>query len=357
MDDREKLVLKVLREALDLAPPERDRFVSRRCGDDAALHARVEDMLRGLGEDEVECPEPESASWLPDDRSPSDNEVEDPLIGSRLGVFRVIERIGRGGMGIVYRGEREGADFSQEVALKLIRRGFDFDDVQTRFLRERRILARLSHPNLARFIDGGVGADGRPWFALEFVRGAPISRWCDAQRFGIRERVRLFLDVCAAVQHAHTQLVVHRDLKPGNILVDDSGAVRLLDFGVAGLLSGEGGEGRHSTIGLRHAMTPEYAAPEQFGGDVGVAADVYALGVILYELVSGVLPYEFERGDLVRAERIVRETPPQSLTAAMSRESGLASSTSSSMDRSTARSPAFSAIDRLHARSTSLPIA
>ncbi|MBN8727726.1 MAG: serine/threonine protein kinase [Xanthomonadales bacterium] len=295
---------------MDSDPAQRLAFVRLHCASDAELEARVMALL--CDADAIDTEDAAGADALPD-------EPADPLVGQALGAFRVIERIGRGGMGVVYRGEREGADFSQEVALKLIRRGFDFDDIRMRFLRERRILARLDHPNLARFIDGGVAPDGRPWFALEFVRGEPISAWCDARRLGLRARVRLFLDVCAAVQHAHGQLVVHRDLKPGNILVDADGHVRLLDFGIARLLADE--ETAATTVlGGRSAYTPEYAAPEQFGGaPAGVATDVYALGVVLYELVTGVLPYELERHDAAATERTIRERPPQAPIQAITR--------------------------------------
>lgn len=323
MDEHEKQALQILRDALDTAPDERDDFVSQRCGADALLRARIDSLLRGIAEADI--------AEAPDDPDEglavARRDQADALIGAQLGAFRVVERVGRGGMGVVYRGVREGADFAQEVALKLIRRGFDFDDVQARFLRERRILARLAHPNLARFIDGGVAPDGRPWFALEFVHGEAITHWCDAQRLDLRARVKLFLDVCAAVQYAHTRLVVHRDLKPRNVLVDETGAVRLLDFGVAGLLAGDAEDAaKPSTIGRHHALTPEYAAPEQFAGEgVGVSVDVYALGVTLYELIAGVLPHAIDRADLAAAERAVREQPPQPAAQAILRGSNAAS--------------------------------
>jgi serine/threonine protein kinase len=303
-----RAALQLLREALDLdTDVERERLLVARCTDDPALAMRVRAMLARI-----------EAQGEFDDAGR--DEATDALVGTLLGPFRVLERIGRGGMGVVYRALREGEDFAQEVAIKLVRRGFDFDDVRARFLRERRILARLDHPHLARFIDGGVADDGRPWFALEFVRGAPITRWCDERRLGLQERVRLFLDVCAAVQYAHTQLVVHRDLKPANILVDAAGSVRLLDFGVAGLLRGDETATRITATGVHPAMTPEYAAPEQFdGGDVGVAADVYSLGVVFYELASGVLPFAADGRSRTAIERAVRETPPQSLAQAISR--------------------------------------
>lgn len=316
MAEHELEALRILRDALDTDPGERDSYLSLRCGDDTALRARVDALLRGIAAEEM-------ASMVASPTIAGD----DSLTGRMLGPFRVCERIGRGGMGVVYRGEREGSDFAQSVALKLIRRGFDFDDVHARFLHERRILARLSHPNIARFIDGGIADDGRPWFALEFVRGQTITHWCDQRLLGLKARIEVFLEVCAAVQYAHTQLVVHRDLKPGNVLVDERGTVRLLDFGIAKLLAGGDDSGSMPTAVGRHALTPEYAAPEQFtDAPVGVAADVYALGVLAYVLITGVAPYEFDRNDFAAARRSVLETPPSSLASAILRagsESGM----------------------------------
>ena len=299
----------ILRDALDLPDADREAWVRARCGDDQALSARLLRMLRAISDDvRDDAPDAEAG------------EIVDHMIGTRLGPFRVIGRIGKGGMGVVYRGRREEADFEQVVALKLVRRGFDFDDVRARFLRERRILARLDHPNLAHFIDGGIAPDGRPWFALEFVRGEAVTRWCDAERLDLRARVRLFLDVCAAVQYAHAQLVVHRDLKPANILVDGDGRVKLLDFGIARLLDDDDTAAPTTIAGAR-LLTPEYAAPEQFGGEAaGVATDVYALGVVLYELIAGTLPYTFDRHDLATAERAVREQRAQSPTQSIARD-------------------------------------
>jgi len=323
MDEREKNLWRIVRAAQDVDADARATFLDARCGGDATLRRDADIALAS-----IERREKEEASAAPratpassgDDEAESSRAEADALLDTRLGPFRLVERIGRGGMGVVYRGVREGEDFAQEVAVKLVRRGFDFDDVHARFLRERRILARLDHPNLARFIDGGVAPDGRPWFALEYVRGTSLVHWCDEHRLGLRERVRLFLEVCAAVQHAHAQLVVHRDLKPANILVDGDGHVRLLDFGIARLLEGEDEAG--ATIAGRYAFTPEYAAPEQFSsgagaGWAGVATDVYALGVVLYELLSGALPYALDRHDLVAAEHVVRNAPPLPLAGAI----------------------------------------
>ncbi|MEO7916926.1 MAG: serine/threonine-protein kinase [Dokdonella sp.] len=322
MVHRDVDALKIVRDALDTDLGERERYVESRCSGDPELQARVRSMLKRIRGDEWQDDERIVGDWNGSDTPSLEfRDPEDALIGTQLGPYCVVERVGRGGMGIVYRGLREGADFAQEVAIKLIRRGYDFDDVHARFLRERRILARLSHPNLARFIDGGVAAGGRPWFALEFVSGEPITSWCDHHRLSVRARLELLLDVCAAVQYAHTRLVVHRDLKPGNVLIDESGTARLLDFGVAGILAGDiDDDDLPSTFGSPHAMTPEYAAPEQFAGAAaGVPADVYSLGVLAYELITGVLPYSIDRNDRASAAQLAATVPPQPLANAISR--------------------------------------
>lgn len=310
--------LAIARLAMDEEPADRDEWVAARCGEDAELGERVRRLLGRL--DDIDDQGRGHADPLPGDQE--ETAGHDVLLGQKLGSFRVMERIGRGGMGVVYRGLREAGDLQQEVALKLIRRGFDFDDTHARFLRERRILARLDHPNLARFIDGGLSDDGRPWFALEFVRGQRITAWCDQRRLTIRQRVELFLDICNAVQYAHSQLVVHRDLKPDNILVDQNGCVRLLDFGIARLLGDEEQGLTVTREGTAYAMTPDYAAPEQFSGAaVGVAADIYALGAVLYKLVTDVPPIALDRSDLLLAGQQARLTPPQSPSAAIARGS------------------------------------
>lgn len=207
------------------------------------------------------------------------------------GPFRLISEIGRGGLGVVYRAEREGADFEQRVAVKLLKRGMDSDLIIRRFEAERRILASLEHPNISRLIDGGVLADGRPWFAMECIDGTPLTDWCDEQGLSTEARAELFEKVCRAVQFAHSRLIVHRDLKPANILVTDDGTVKLLDFGIAKLLDDETDTTELTTAGMR-AMTRDYAAPEQIRGEpVSAATDVHALGVVLYELLAGRHPF------------------------------------------------------------------
>lgn len=280
MDPIDRQALDIVRRLMEHDDVHHAGLMAEQCGDDAVLSQRVQRLLQRLDELKAQAGPDESgggdATGIPD-RDPDRGAAEacDHLIGTCLGPFRIVERIGRGGMGVIYRGRRESDDFNQDVALKLVRRGFDFDEVYARFLRERRILARLDHPNRARFIDGGMSADARPWFALELVHGQRISAWCDQRRLGIRQRVELFLHVYDAVQYAHLQLVVHRDLKPDNILVDEHGHVRLLDFGIARLLGDDEQSMTVTRSGFDLAMTPEYAAPEQFSSNaVGVSADI-----------------------------------------------------------------------------------
>jgi serine/threonine-protein kinase len=210
---------------------------------------------------------------------------------SRIGGWRLLGPVGRGGMGEVFLVERADGAYEQRAALKLLKRGLDSDELYQRFLRERQILARLGHPGIARLLDGGVASDGRPYFVLEYVEGRPITEHADVADLGVEARLRLFLEVCAAVEAAHRSLVVHRDLKPSNVLVSDTGEVKLLDFGIAKLLQDESDTVATRT-GLR-LMTPAYAAPEQIlGGDVTTATDVFALGAVLYELLTGRRPFE-----------------------------------------------------------------
>ena len=211
------------------------------------------------------------------------------LAGRRIGPFRLVERVGVGGMGEVWRAERAD-DTAQPVALKLIRPLLDSQALRERFARERRILARLDHPGIARLLDGGVDADGTPWYAMEFVRGQDILQYADAQGLDLRRRIVLFLQVCDAVAHAQQHLVVHRDLKPSNILVDGDGRARVVDFGIAHLLDSSA-DLRLTGTGMR-LFSPSYAAPEQIRGEaVGTATDVFALGAVLFELLTGRTPF------------------------------------------------------------------
>jgi serine/threonine protein kinase len=224
-----------------------------------------------------------------DPREFAESRTEDSR-GETIGVYRLIEPLGRGGMGEVYLAERADGRFDQKVAVKLVKRGMDSAEILRRFARERRILARLEHPGIARLLDGGETRDGRPYFVMERVEGEPITGYCRTRRLPLDDRVRLVASCCDAVDAAHRAFVVHRDLKPSNILVTADGLVKLLDFGIAKLLAEE--EGQLTSQG-RRAITPAYAAPEQIvGGGVTMATDVFALGVVLYELLTGAVPFD-----------------------------------------------------------------
>jgi tetratricopeptide (TPR) repeat protein len=223
-----------------------------------------------------------AAPFLASDRP---GEVPDTVIGR----YRLIEEIGRGGMGTVWRAARADGQFEQEVALKLIKRGMDSDEVLARFMRERQILARLQHRHIARLLDGGVSEDGRPYFVMELAEGLPITTHCERHALGMHARLALFVAACRAVQYAHRSLIVHRDIKPSNVLVTAGGEVMLLDFGVARLLDDQPGD---AVTGTARLMTPEYASPELLtGAPVTTASDVYQLGLLLYELVTGKRPW------------------------------------------------------------------
>jgi hypothetical protein len=301
--ERWQQVEPLLDAALDTPPEERAALLDSACAGDAELRAEVERLLRACAESEHFLREPaqEFASPLLVNLAP-DLDPPDPTVpGTRVGPYRILEEAGRGGMAVVYRAERDDGQFRKRVALKLVGAGaIPQQELLRRFREERQILAELEHPGIARLIDGGVTEEGLPWFAMEYVEGTPIDRYCDERRLDVEQRLSLFCAVCDAVQHAHRRRIVHRDLKPGNILVAEPeveggkpGRVKLLDFGIAKLLAAESGAaaGERTRPGLR-LLTPEYASPEQLRGDpVTPAADVYALGVLLRRLLSGRRPH------------------------------------------------------------------
>ncbi|GAB5519774.1 MAG: hypothetical protein RhofKO_20250 [Rhodothermales bacterium] len=239
------------------------------------------------------------------------------LIGQRLGPYRLVRELGHGGMGTVFLGERDDEQFTQQVAVKIVRTGLLTPDVVRRFRQERQILARLQHEHIARLYDGGVTEEGIPYLVMEYVEGVPITSYADTQRLTTRQRLALFQKVCAAVQYAHQNLVVHRDLKPSNILVTPDGTVKLLDFGIAKLVEDDEALGLTAAItrtGLR-LMTPEYAAPEQVKGEaVTTISDVYALGVLLYELLTGHRPYKLQARLQHEIARVILEEEPTHLS-------------------------------------------
>ena len=228
------------------------------------------------------------------------------LRGQVIGAFRLVDEVGRGGMGTVWHAERVEGEFDQKVAIKLIRADWDVAQMLARFRAERQILALLNHPNIAHLIDGGITDDGRPWLALEYVDGIDLRTYCDQRRLDIRRRLHLFLTVCGAVSYAHSHLIVHRDLKPSNMLVTSDGDVKLLDFGIAKLIDSDA-----SHASLQRVFTPEYAAPEQVRGDaVTTAVDVYALGLLLYDLLTGRRPYKANNSTPAAYERAILDQEP-----------------------------------------------
>ncbi len=246
----------------------------------------------------------------------------------RVGPWRLVERVGEGGMGEVWRAERADGAYDQTAAVKLVRPGLA-TDLLARFRAERQVLARLDHPAIARLLDGGTASDGRPYLALEYVDGEPITDYADRRRLGVDARLALFAQVCEAVAAAHRQLVVHRDLKPSNVLVTDDGQVKLLDFGIAKLLDPDPEFTVAVTAAERRVMTPEYAAPEQVRGEPATTAtDVYGLGVLLYELLTGARPYRLESRIRRAVERAILEAEPtQPSTAVTDADAARARST------------------------------
>jgi serine/threonine protein kinase len=240
------------------------------------------------------------------------------IVGQQIGAYKVIRELGRGGMGTVYLAARADESFHKQVALKLIKRGMDSDAIVKRFVMERQILANLDHPNIARLIDGGTTADGLPYFVLEYVQGINVKRYCDEHRLDTTERLRLFRRICEAVTFAHQNLIVHRDLKPSNIIVSEDGNPKLLDFGIAKLLSGSSPAEGTMTIG--RVLTPEYASPEELRGlPVNTRSDVYSLGVLLYELLIGRRPFIFETRSPEDAARLITSTQPLKPSVALTR--------------------------------------
>ncbi len=301
----------ILDEVLELPPEEVGSTLDDLCGDDTELRQEVEVMLEACAKAEhlMDRPPAINVKDILASTGKADRGKIEP--GDIVGVYRIVELIGRGGMGAVYLAERADGEFERQVALKVVKRGMDSEEILDRFRAERQILAGLKHPNIAGLLDGGITADGRPFFAMELSKGEAIDSYCDRLRLSLRQRIELFLVVCDAVQHAHRNLVVHRDLKPGNITVTPQGEVKLLDFGIAKVLDPHrGGDDRTKVMGVR--LTPEYAAPEQIMlGPTTTATDVYALGVVLYELLSGKRPYVLTNGSMSEIEEVVCKTEPR----------------------------------------------
>ena len=342
MNDPERWdrIKQLFRDAQSVPAEERPAWLNRQEGDAALL----DEVRRLLSAQQVShgILEGDAAAAL--QRMKADDAAVD-LSGTRIGSLRLLRLVGEGGMGSVYLAERDGGDFVQRLALKLVRADFAGREARERFLRERSFLARLVHPHIAQFHDGGLTADGSPYFTLEYVEGEPITAWCDARRLDVRQRTALALQVCAAVAYAHRNLIVHRDLKPSNILVDADGEAKLLDFGIAKLLDAEGAEGQTAT--QSRLMTPEYAAPEQVLGEpITTATDVYAIGVLLYQLFSGRLPYARADSGAISFQKAVVEELPEPVHRAISRPLRSVSESTTAEVLAAARGTSVSALRR-----------
>jgi len=245
---------------------------------------------------------------------------EDPMAGRQVGVYKLVRRLGQGGMAAVYLAVRADGEFRQQVAIKLIRPGLDSDEVLSRFRNERQTLAELDHPNIVKLLDGGRTPEASPYLVMDYVEGSPIDEYCDNRKLSIDERLHVFLKVCGGVQYAHQKRVIHRDLKPSNILVTAEGVPKLLDFGIAKVLSPElSGQALVTQTGAR-CMTPAYASPEQVRGrSVTPATDIYSLGVVLYELLTGHRPYRLKEHTPAEMERAICEQEPEPPSTAVSR--------------------------------------
>ena len=311
--DRWRRIEEVFEAVLALPEGERDERLAELCGGDEALREEVASLLAADAgaSDFLDRPVVSSDLPLP---PPS-------AVGRRLGPWRVESKLGEGGMATVYLGVRDDGEFRQQVAIKIFGYGADRSDLLERFRAERQILASLDHPNIARLLDGGTTEDGLPYLVMEHIDGIPIDRYCTERDLGIDARVDLFREVCAAVQYAHQNLVVHRDIKPSNILVTPEGRPHLLDFGIAKLLEGSALSGSLTMTGQR-LMTPQYASPEQVEGKpVTTASDVYSLGVLLYVLLTGRLPYRVDPDRMGAVEQAVLEQVPERPSTAAGRSS------------------------------------
>ncbi|AKC86968.1 serine/threonine-protein kinase [Pseudoxanthomonas suwonensis] len=312
--ERRRRALAIFEEAADLEGDARERRLGEACAGDAKLRAQVDALLAA----DASPGEPFSgnaAAWSDALQDGVAGAGEDPMLGRDIGAWRIVGVVGHGGMGAVYRVERNDGAYAQQAALKLIRSGADSMAARERFLRERQTLARLQHPHVATLLDGGFSAAGDPYFVMEYVDGIPIDRWCDERRLDLRERAKLFLQVLDAVRYAHRNLVVHRDLKPSNLLVDADGRVKLLDFGIAKQL-----EAGDATRTSDRALTFEYASPEQLhDAPITTATDVWQLGIVLHRLLSGAHPFGLSRDTPLARQLQQLEREPEPLTKAASR--------------------------------------
>lgn len=296
-------IKEVLSATLDLPADKREEFLARERDDE--VRAEVERLLAALDEagDFIDQP-------LLIERGIAEDDAPDKLVGSQIKDYLILERLGAGGMGTVYLAERVHSDFTQKVAIKVIKRGMDSEAILKRFATERQILSSLKHPNIAQLIDGGISSDGLSYFVMEYVDGKPLHEFCRTKNIPLEERLEIFRQICSAVDHAHKNLVIHRDLKPTNILVTEDKIPKLLDFGIAKLLASDD-SATTATVTMGKMFTPEYASPEQIlGQTVSTSTDVYSLGIILYELLTETRPFDVKGKSYDEIVKCICETEP-----------------------------------------------
>ena len=302
-------VEEIFHRALTLEGHDRDAYLATSCRENEKLRADVQRLLDAdnQGDEFLDTPIVRAADGP--DVGPV-TATASP--GDRAGSYQLTRHLGSGGMGEVWLAQRADGVFSKDVAIKLLRRDLDSGDFRARFESERQLLAMLDHTNIARLLDGGTTDSGRPFLVMEYADGKPLTEFCGEQGLSITQKIALFLDVCAAVQYAHHLLIIHRDLKPENIMVNADGEVKLLDFGIAKLLAEEGNRPAADITAIqRPILTPRYASPEQVRGDVlSTATDVYSLGIVLYQLLTGRLPYNVDAGSASQMERSICDTEP-----------------------------------------------
>ncbi len=331
MDDQAWMrIQSILEKALELPPDAAEAFVADACAGDDALRHEIEALIAA----------DRSAPGFLDRRGfVVSSEPEPDRSGTMLGPFRIGREIGRGGMSAVFEAVRT-EPFEQVVAIKILQRDGSSGDLAARLHAERQILALLDHPGIVRILDGGITPDGRPYLVMDRVDGERIDAWCDRRRLSVRQRLRLLLQVIDAVAYAHRSLIVHRDLKPANLLVTEAGEAKLLDFGIAKILQPGSGMEAVTRTGVR-ALTPEYAAPEQIRGErITTACDIYALGVLLFEILTGERPYRLESPTPWEVEQAVLETEPERPSMAVDRTIRSATGTAEAIARARRTEPA-----------------
>jgi serine/threonine protein kinase/tetratricopeptide (TPR) repeat protein/TolB-like protein len=308
--ERWERIKDIFADAQECNPAERSAFLEKMCATDESLRREVESLLAAA---EVEAADASSA-----DSAAERSHADDVMVGRRIGAYKIIQRIGRGGMATVYLASRADEQYEKQVAIKVLLPELGSEELLRRFRNERQTLAKLDHPNIVKLLDGGSTEEGLPYLVMDYVQGVPVDKYCDNHKLSTEERLRLFCQICDAVQCAHENLIVHRDLKPSNILITADGSPKLLDFGISKVLQPRDGSSITQTLTRR--MTPAYASPEQVKGEaVAPATDIYSLGVVLYELLTGHRPYKLKHQTPAEVERAICEQEPEKPSTAVNR--------------------------------------